>query len=542
MAKPSRDEFSAKTKRDLAARAGHVCCFPKCGSTTSGPSAEAHHASVNLGEACHIRAAASGPGARRYDPSMTSDERRSIENGIWMCRTHAKLIDSDEATYTVEQLHRWKHEAEARAELRLRSGSAAAQWGAISRSESGSSPRHIELKREKLDCLRAEEAITADAEKKFELRKKIEALEAEIADDEALEAKLPPPRLSPAVEAVRSARAVIETGLAGLASGSRGGRPTYEDIEVPFTDRRSDEERRVKLSKYQGYGTPARPLSTQSERELAYAELARRLKELEGQPVATERLEAEARSKPWNVPHQCNQFFTGREDVIERLHEALHAKGSAALGQAISGLGGIGKTQTAVEYCARHREEYRVVLWARAETEAELVQGLVEIARVLDLPEKDAQDQEAVQAVRRWLGREDSWLLVLDNADTPAMLKPFLPTPSMGHLLLTSRAQNFDVLEMAPFKLEVLPADDALAFLLRRARRGDPSAPEKKAAGELAAELGYLPLALEQAGAYLSLHDSRFTDYLASYRRRRLQLLSKGPLGTIVSPWRPPGR
>ncbi|MCP3959086.1 MAG: TIR domain-containing protein, partial [bacterium] len=251
---------------------------------------------------------------------------------------------------------------------------------------------------------------------------------------------------------------------------------------------------------------------------------------------------APARNPPtgcryWNVPHQRNQYFTGREDVIAGLYEALHEEGSAALGQAISGLGGIGKTQTAVEYCYRHGKEYQAVLWTRAETEAELVRGLVEIARVLDLPEKDAQEQEqAVQAVRRWLGRKDPWLLVLDNADTPAMLKPLLPTPPRGHLLLTSRAQNFDMLEMAPLKLEVLPADDALEFLLRRARREDPPAREKEAAQELAEELGYLPLALEQAGAYVSLHDSRFTDYLTSYRRRRLRLLSKGPLKDYREP------
>ena len=121
-----RDEFPAKIKRALAARAGHVCSFPGCARHTSGPSDEAPEASVNLGEACHLSAAASGTGARRYDPSMTSEQRRSIDNGIWMCRTHAKLIDSDEATYTVELLREWKGEAEARAEERLRGASAAA--------------------------------------------------------------------------------------------------------------------------------------------------------------------------------------------------------------------------------------------------------------------------------------------------------------------------------------------------------------------------------------------------------------------------------
>ncbi len=123
MAKSNRDNFSARTRRDLAARAGHVCSFPGCTQPTSGPGAEAASATVDVGEACHIAAAASGPGARRYDPSMTSAERRSIDNGLWMCRTHAKLIDSDEATYTVAQLHEWKREAEAEASRRMRTGS-----------------------------------------------------------------------------------------------------------------------------------------------------------------------------------------------------------------------------------------------------------------------------------------------------------------------------------------------------------------------------------------------------------------------------------
>lgn len=117
MASSSRDNFSEKTKSILAARAGHVCSVPGCPQRTSGPSQEANDAVVNLGEAAHIRGASAGPGSRRYDPSMTSAERRFIGNGIWLCRNHHKLIDSDESTHTVEQLMRWKLDAEARAQL-----------------------------------------------------------------------------------------------------------------------------------------------------------------------------------------------------------------------------------------------------------------------------------------------------------------------------------------------------------------------------------------------------------------------------------------
>src|SRR5712692_5656674 len=70
-------------------------------------------------------------------------------------------------------------------------------------------------------------------------------------------------------------------------------------------------------------------------------------------------------SSVWNIPFPRNQFFTGREDVLKRLHDTLIAGKAAALSQAISGLGGIGKTQTVVEYAYRYQDEYQYVLWAK---------------------------------------------------------------------------------------------------------------------------------------------------------------------------------
>lgn len=116
-----RDEFTAQTKRILAARAGHRCSFPGCLQVTSGPSADGPDKHVNLGEACHIRGAKKG--SKRYDPSMSPEQRSDFTNGIWMCGKHHHLIDSDEATYTVEQLEQWKKDAEQRAERWLRGGS-----------------------------------------------------------------------------------------------------------------------------------------------------------------------------------------------------------------------------------------------------------------------------------------------------------------------------------------------------------------------------------------------------------------------------------
>ncbi len=252
-------------------------------------------------------------------------------------------------------------------------------------------------------------------------------------------------------------------------------------------------------------------------------------------------------ASPWNVPFERNRFFTGREQVLRDLRDDLVRDRQAALSQtrAISGLGGVGKTQTAVEYAYRHRDDYTAVLWVRADSPEAITGGLVAMAKTLNLPEQDAENQsEAVDAARRWLESNDGWLLIFDNADDPSLIGPFRPTAARGHILLTSRAQVFDNLGIAePVTIEQLPPDKALEFLLKRTGREDCTEAEQKAAAKLARELAYLPLALEQAGAYILEVKTRFQDYLFSYRRRRLELLERlGPKAgnypeSVVTTW-----
>jgi len=104
--------------------------------------------------------------------------------------------------------------------------------------------------------------------------------------------------------------------------------------------------------------------------------------------------DSNARSPLWNVPYRRNRFFTGREDVLNQLHNEIHAENAVALSHpyGISGLGGIGKTQTALEYAYRYRTEYQAVLWVRADSPAALASGFVELAHVLNLPERNEQD------------------------------------------------------------------------------------------------------------------------------------------------------
>ena len=107
----TRDDFSSRTKSDLALRASYLCSNCKC--STVGPSDEASNAVTMIGVAAHIAAASAGPGARRYNPNMTSSERSHIDNGIWLCGACSILIDRDEQRYPVEHLLALKKQHEA---------------------------------------------------------------------------------------------------------------------------------------------------------------------------------------------------------------------------------------------------------------------------------------------------------------------------------------------------------------------------------------------------------------------------------------------
>src|SRR5712692_2243717 len=173
----------------------------------------------------------------------------------------------------------------------------------------------------------------------------------------------------------------------------------------------------------------------------------------------------------WNVPFRRNPFFTGREPIVAQVHSLLHAGKTAALSQppAISGLGGIGKTQTAVEYAYRYRQEYQYVLWVQANTAEALLSNFVALARLLSLPEQDAREQQiTVQALKQWLETHSGWLLIFDNADDLAMIQDYLPQGNQGHTLLTTRAQALGGLARK-IELDTLGPEEGAALLLRRA-------------------------------------------------------------------------
>jgi tetratricopeptide (TPR) repeat protein len=250
----------------------------------------------------------------------------------------------------------------------------------------------------------------------------------------------------------------------------------------------------------------------------------------------------------WNLPFRRNPSFTGREQALTDLAEQLGRGAAAAVTQALQGAGGVGKTTLATEYAYQHRSQFDAVWWVRAEQPATLVADYSDLASALQLAGAgQANQQVATLAVRRWLEEHDRWLLVLDNADAPdtatglqaplARLVDLLPRVLHGQLLVTSRDASWEE-HAALTELELFTPDEALAFLLGRSGSSDQAT-----ARQLAELLGRLPLALEQAGAYVRETRLSLVDYLGRLRRFPALTMAKGrprdrdPKDTVATTW-----
>ena len=247
--------------------------------------------------------------------------------------------------------------------------------------------------------------------------------------------------------------------------------------------------------------------------------------------------------KIWNVPYRRNPFFTGREEILVYLHTILSKNKAAALtqAQAISGLGGIGKTQIALEYAYRYRESYDTFLWVTAPSRDTLIADFIVLANLLHLPERDEQDQDIViSAVKRWLATHSNWLLIIDNVDDPEAVADILPMPTKGRVLLTTRLQGLGPLAQR-VEVEKMGIGEGILFLLRRAKAfasdatlDEVTVEEQALVAEIVTTLDGLPLALDQAGAYIEETQCGFLGYLELYRQHRKELLKRRSTSLLV--------
>lgn len=237
-----------------------------------------------------------------------------------------------------------------------------------------------------------------------------------------------------------------------------------------------------------------------------------------------------------NIPITRNPYFTGRQQLLESLHNRLSTAKMAALtqAQALYGLGGVGKTQTVAEYAFRYGDDYTHVFWVLAASHDTLIADFVKLAELLDVPEKDEQDQQRiVTTVKRWLATHEGWLLILDNADDLRLAHEFLPPNHKGYVLFTTRAQASGAIA-ASIEVKQLGLYEGTLLLLRWVKRLDMDTPldqaqpaDRAAAECIVKEMDGLPLAIVQAGAYIEETGCSLEDYLSLYAAHCKDLLSQ---------------
>ncbi|MET9631737.1 FxSxx-COOH system tetratricopeptide repeat protein [Lentzea sp. NPDC006480] len=209
----------------------------------------------------------------------------------------------------------------------------------------------------------------------------------------------------------------------------------------------------------------------------------------------------------WNVPPR-NPNFTGRAEPLE-----LMRSGQTVAVHSLHGMGGVGKTQLAIEYAHRHASDFDIVWWIPAEQPALIPDHLTALGIALGL-DVEPTTIAPVLAHLRVRGR---WLLVFDNAEDPAALRHYLPGGA-GQVVITTRRNGFSALGTV-LDLDVLDRDESIALLRRRV----PAASD-----ELAELLGDLPLAIEQAAAYLETTGLPPDEYIALFHQRAADVIGRG--------------
>ncbi|GAA2499405.1 FxSxx-COOH system tetratricopeptide repeat protein [Streptomyces longisporus] len=226
-----------------------------------------------------------------------------------------------------------------------------------------------------------------------------------------------------------------------------------------------------------------------------------------------------------NIPPR-NLMFTGREELLVALERGLRSGPTAVLPHALHGMGGVGKSQLALEYVYRHATEYDLVWWIPAELTTEIQRSLVELARKMNLrvtPEANTAVPAVLEALRTG-NPYRKWLLVFDNAESPGAVQGYFPSAPeggpAGSVIVTSRNPQWNTLAH-PLEVDVFTRPESVQLLHRR-----NSELTDEEAGMLAEVLGDLPLAVEQASAWLAETGMPAAEYLRVFEEKRAELMA----------------
>jgi len=229
-----------------------------------------------------------------------------------------------------------------------------------------------------------------------------------------------------------------------------------------------------------------------------------------------------------NLPHSRNPYFTGRDEKLDFTHANFQSGDRVSLTQSVSGLGGVGKTAIALEYAYRYSHEYETIWWINAETSASVLIAYRDFALQKRIVTDDAKSDEVINAMKHWFSNNENWLFIYDNADADDFdkwLGSYLPQNSKGHILVTTRSSNFP--RSKSVDIIVFNEAESIIFLKERTQKiGDGYS--ENLAKTLAERLQYLPLALEQAAAYIvETPNVSYQDYINLLSERGVETFEK---------------
>ncbi|MCL2592533.1 MAG: toll/interleukin-1 receptor domain-containing protein, partial [Defluviitaleaceae bacterium] len=221
-----------------------------------------------------------------------------------------------------------------------------------------------------------------------------------------------------------------------------------------------------------------------------------------------------------NLPFSRNHYFTGREQVFEDICSKFESGKAISLTQAIVGMGGLGKTQTALEYAYRYSDKYKWIWWVHAETELSVIASYKQFAVDMGLMNEEQHDDELIiKTVLNWMDSNDKYLFIYDNADIVSSDTSWWPRNNRANILITTRNKQNHIGEK--IDIDVFTENEAVKFLQTRAKIND----DLQNASLLANRLGCLPLALEQAAAYIVNNEITYGKYLSLLDNYGLELL-----------------
>jgi NB-ARC domain len=238
-----------------------------------------------------------------------------------------------------------------------------------------------------------------------------------------------------------------------------------------------------------------------------------------------------ARARLCELPLR-NPNFSGREEWLDTVCHTLGHDKPVVVAQAIVGLGGIGKTQLALEFAHRHADDYEIVWWIRAESVALRNEDLLALHKRMGLPDREGDTiLDRLSTLRRALEATSHWLLVFDNVEETQILQDILPRLGGGHLLITSRLREWHAVALE-VPLPVWSSVESRRYLAQRT--GLPDDPDLQGIADF---LGFLPLALEQAAAYMVQAGVGAAKYFSLLQRAGLEPLDVQGASAIATIW-----